>query len=542
MQLLDFYRSRFGQAVKRQGNGWNGPCPLCGGEPGKSDRFMVWPERSDNLGDACAKNGIKGIWSCRQCSASGDTIAYLMKIDGMTFKEALGELGIEGIKMPYRRRKAPAEPVNHMANSWTPKVQAQPVMEWQGRALKLVEEAEKKIWNNTPAIKWLKARGICEEAIRKYRIGYLEEESEKYHGRFRPRKSFGLPSKNGQDGRVHDKLFIPRGILIPTFGNEGSILNLRIRRHKADLNENRSKYMELEGSYHGPLFLPSSLPRPLAVYFITEAELDAMLIHYASGGVVGAVAVRTNRGKPDASCNTCLEAASRICVALDYDNAGAEGCDFWEEKYANSIRWPVPEGKDPGDAFALGVDIREWIEASLPASVSLQDNESAIHKSSISQVNQKIQVVAENGPLEAFASGQNNLGGGASQNFGNKNGNCPSGIRTSNADSLRPEREAGRQCAQIADNVKSFSDLELPQNVTHRDLLSSQTKHPLDDSECILPCPKTKPPFWWGYHRDCAKFKCKGHPQCLIGILRSQIFANALKEYKATMAENTAQK
>ncbi len=81
MQLLDLYQSRFGSVVKRQGKGWNGPCPLCGGEPGKSDRFMVWPDRAESLGEVCATHNITGIWSCRQCGASGDTIAYLMKID-----------------------------------------------------------------------------------------------------------------------------------------------------------------------------------------------------------------------------------------------------------------------------------------------------------------------------------------------------------------------------------------------------------------------------------------------------------------------------
>ncbi len=412
MQLLDLYRSRFGEAVKRQGNGWNGPCPLCGGEPGKSDRFMVWPDRSDNLGEACSRNGINGIWSCRQCSASGDTIAYLMKIDGMTFKEALAELGIEGVKTGWHRRKAPAEPVRHISNAWTPKEQSEPTAEWQGRAIKLVEEAEKKIWDNSPALQWLKARGICEDAIKKFRLGYLEEESEKYHGCFRPRKAFGLPAKAGQDGKIHDKLFIPRGIVIPTFSKAGSVLNVRIRRHKTDLGERKTKYMELEGSYKGPLFLQSFLARPLAVYFITEAELDAMLIYHASGGVVGAVAVRTNRGKPDARCQPYLETAARICVALDYDSAGAEGCEFWEETYSTSVRWPVPEGKDPGDAFAQGVDILEWIEAALPASVSLPENESAPHEGSISQVSQEKQGIAENGQVEASASGQDNWGKG----------------------------------------------------------------------------------------------------------------------------------
>jgi len=427
MQLLDRYRSRFGQAVKRQGNGWNGPCPLCGGEPGKSDRFMVWPERSDNLGEACAKNGISGIWSCRQCGASGDTIAYLTKIDGLTFKEALGELGIEPTRMPWRRRRAPVEPARIPA--WEPKYPGAPSTQWQEHALKLVETASQNIWNFPQALKWLAARGISEDAVKSYRLGYLAEESQKHHGRFRPRKAFGLPSKTGQDGKVHDKLFIPRGIVIPTFSASGEVLNLRIRRHKTDLQERAPKYMELEGSSHGAFFLQSSQPLHLGVYFITEAELDAMLIHHVSGGVVGAVAVRTNRGKPDARCHPTLEAAARICIALDYDQAGAEGCDFWEENYSTCVRWPTPEGKDPGDAFALGVDIREWIEASLPASVRLPDKEGAAHGSSITQVNQGVQEAVGNGHVEACPSGQDNLGGGASPDSENEKGNWPSKAR-----------------------------------------------------------------------------------------------------------------
>ncbi len=429
MQLLDFYRTRFGQAVRHQGNGWNGPCPLCGGEPGRSDRFMIWPERSDNLGEACAKHGITGIWSCRQCGRSGDTIAYLTKIDGLTFREALGQLGIQGEKIPLRRRHAPAEPPTNRINSWTPKAMEEPSLEWQARALKLVEEAEKKIWDCPSAIQWLNARGIFEDAIRTYRLGYLGEESEKYHGRFRPRKAFGLAPKTGQNGKVHDKLFIPRGVLIPTFSTSGAVLNLRIRRHRTDLKENGPKYLEIEGSYHGPLFLQSSLARPLAVYFITEAELDAMLIHHASGGVAGALAVRTNRGKPDSRCNRFLETASRVCVALDYDNAGAEGCDFWEENYTNAVRWPTPEGKDPGDAFALGVDIREWIETALPASVRLPEKDPEVHGSSLSHKSQEIQAFVKSGNMDTTASGQNDWGAGASPNLKNIKGSWPSEAR-----------------------------------------------------------------------------------------------------------------
>ena len=148
MQLLDLYQSRFGSVVKRQGKGWNGPCPLCGGEPGKSDRFMVWPDRAESLGEVCATHNITGIWSCRQCGASGDTIAYLMKIDGLGFKAALAELGIESERPSYRRRRAPAEPRRpDEVPAWTPREWPQPSEKWCEYAARLLAEAEENIWN-----------------------------------------------------------------------------------------------------------------------------------------------------------------------------------------------------------------------------------------------------------------------------------------------------------------------------------------------------------------------------------------------------------
>ena len=411
MGLLDFYRLRFGQAVKRQGNGWNGPCPLCGGQPGKSDRFMVWPERSEGLGDACAENGISGIWSCRKCGQTGDTIAYLTKIEGLTFRDALAELGITPMPRPAYRRKAPAEPIQIQA--WQPRTWEQPTPLWQEKALKLVEEAEQKIWDQDLVIAWLHGRGIDEAAIRAYRIGWLPPEKGRLPGRFRPRKSWGLEPKTGQDGKVRDKLFIPRGIVIPSFGPGDVLLNLRIRRHREDIARGGPKYLELEGSSHGPLRLRSSAPANLACWFITEAELDAMLIHHVSGGVIGAVAVRTNRGKPDSLCHPLLKAAPRICIALDYDEAGADGVDFWEQTYPQAIRWPTPEGKDPGDACRQGVNIREWIDAALPACASLPPQYSQPVSVVTASLPSDPAAPPEPGQMDACPAGKKNLGEGA---------------------------------------------------------------------------------------------------------------------------------
>lgn len=369
MQLLEIYRSRFGDGVKRQGNGWNGPCPLCGGEPGKSDRFMVWPERDEGLGQTCAAHHITGIWSCRQCGQSGDTIAYLTKVEGLDFRTALAELGLDGAVASQRRRRAPQEP--RPRSGWQPRVWPEPSAAWQAYAAKLLDEADERIWQEPQALRWLAARGIDADAVRAYRIGYLPPEGGKYPGRWRARVALGLEPRTGEDGREHTKLFIPRGIVIPTLGADGRVLNLRIRRHKEDLRDRSPKYMELEGSCKAPMLLRAPGPSSMGAYFVTEAELDAILIHHATGGAVGALAVRTNRGKPDAAAHLRLREALLVGVALDYDQAGAEGVDFWEATYPASKRWPTPEGKDPGDAFRLGVDIREWIAAALPPSVAL---------------------------------------------------------------------------------------------------------------------------------------------------------------------------
>ncbi len=415
MALLDFYKQRFGQAVKQQGNGWNGPCPLCGGEPGKSDRFMVWPERAEKLGEVCSQHGISGIWACRQCGHSGDTIAYLMQIEGLDFKAALAELGIQG-QTRHKRRPAPTEPRKNV-QSFTPREQAVRSDAWSVYAAQLLDEAEAHILQEAKACSWLAARGICSEAITQYRLGYLPAENgkyPKYQGRWRYRSALGLAPKEGQDGKMKEKIFIPRGILIPTFGHgeqAGRILNLRIRRHAEDLavlqnGKTQPKYMELEGSCTSPMLLAPQGPTQLATYFVVEAELDAILIHYISGGLVGALAVRTNRGKPDAYAHERLQACARICVALDYDEPGACGWPWWENTYPQAKRWPVPEGKDPGDAYKLGVDIREWIQAALPPSC-------------------KLAALASTGQVDFSASGLVSVGNGVPEKTLTLEGTCP---------------------------------------------------------------------------------------------------------------------
>lgn len=443
--LLEAYQSRFShEQIKRQGNGFNGPCPLCGGgEKGsgrRSDRFMVWPDKgfgaNERVGDVCRENNIPGVWNCRQCNAFGDTLDYLMKVEGMTFKAACAELGIETKGRYSRRRRRDVRPPSRPGQSFTPRewgITAQNPEKWQEYAAKLHAESREAIHKEPCVLKWLADRGIDAKAIEHFQLGYLPGQDGK-PGRIRPRSVLGLAPREYSNGKVSKYIFIPRGIVIPLFDKTGSILRLRIRRRDVDiLNTEESKYIVLEGSSSKPMLIEPDCPRQLAAYVTIEAELDAMLAVSSCGYAIGAFAALTNMGKPDAEQHPILADAAINLIALDYDprkvtrpdgsqvveSPGGKGWLWWEQTYSNVKRWMVPMDKDPGDAFKAGLDIREWIATGLPPSIALprvsplesMDPSGA----TIAQNSVTLQNDSQNGTLEPFSTGFADVGGGVRQ-------------------------------------------------------------------------------------------------------------------------------
>ena len=66
-----------------------------------------------------------------------------------------------------------------------------------------------------------------------------------------------------------------------------------------------------------------------------------------------------------------LQSCLCILVALDCDAAGADGWPRWQETFPRAKRWPVPAGagKDPGEAFSRGENLRLWLQAGIPAGI-----------------------------------------------------------------------------------------------------------------------------------------------------------------------------
>lgn len=228
---------------------------------------------------------------------------------------------------------------------------------WQQKAETMVHYAREVLFNTPAMVAWLAARGISEKTAKAWWLGWFGGDKD---GKdlFRPRESWGLGPDLKDDG-TPKKLWIPRGLVIPWVGVDG-IYRIRIRRP-----EGEPRYYVLPGSTMDCLILPRMGAR---AYVVVESELDAVMIHAMAGDLIAVVALGNSSRKPDAKVWTSLQGAARVLVSLDNDAAGRKATQWWLAHLPDTaMDHPAPSGKDPGEAFKAGSDIREWVRAGLPA-------------------------------------------------------------------------------------------------------------------------------------------------------------------------------
>lgn len=333
--VLDMAGSRvqLRKAAGTHGGEWQGPCPGCGGK----DRFHVWPNQREG-----------GSYWCRGCDKAGDNIQFLIDFEGMTFRQACDELRID---IPERASGwRPDTPRTKPA--FSPEASAAPGDLWQERAGKFISWARGNLEKNAEALAWLAARGIGAAAAADYSLGWNPGEN----GRdtYRARSAWGLNPEYREDGKPK-ALWIPMGLVIP-YIRDGVVHRIRIRRQETD-----RRYVVLPGSSKAVMLLG----RERRAFVVVESELDAIAV-MANNALAGAVGLGSVSAKPDAEACEVLRGALQILVSIDYDEPGAKATAWWKDTFSRCDRWPVPQGKDPGEAFAMGTDLERWIRAGLP--------------------------------------------------------------------------------------------------------------------------------------------------------------------------------
>jgi len=79
--------------------------------------------------------------------------------------------------------------------------------------------------------------------------------------------------------------------------------------------------------------------------------------------MMNVVALGSAQGRPDEATAELLNKMDFLLIALDFDEAGGkEAWRWWRKTYPEKVvRWPVPEGKDPGDYFKSSGSVRAWL-------------------------------------------------------------------------------------------------------------------------------------------------------------------------------------
>ena len=326
------------KASGKDGGEYHGPCPGCGG----TDRFHVWMEQNDGEGS---------FW-CRQCGKSGDGIQYLMDFHGKTYREACAALDKEAKSTP--RPLAPAHQGQRTKPSWEPKAVDSPVDKWREKAENFVSYCHDALLKSPEQVRYLEGRGLSLETIAQARLGWNVE------SRWRPREAWGLPAVTKENGKSK-KLWMPVGLVIPWFDGSGAVIRVRVRLAEPR-EQNMPKYYMLPGSSSAPMFLGPERD----AFVLIESELDGLLVFQAAGDIIGVCALGSASNRPDISMAAVLQKALCILNSLDFDQAGSKEQDFWSANFPQTARWPVPKGKDPGEAIQAGVNLREWILSGLP--------------------------------------------------------------------------------------------------------------------------------------------------------------------------------
>lgn len=319
-----------------KGGEYHSCCPdsQCGGK----DRFCVWPEEGSN-----------GRYWCRQCLKSGDAIQFCRDFMGRDFKTACAKVGKRPALITSRK-------IIPIRSKFTPKQTLKPQDQWIQQANILIKKAHQHLIKNAYLLNQDKDRGLTEQEIAKFQLGWNPTDI------FEPGSQWGIHEEN-EDVKKRT-VCVPKGIIIPSFQNN-TPTRIKIRRHDWADGDTYPKYQIVAGS----TATPSLYGNVTNAIVIVEAELDAMLIQRFCSDKCSCIALGGVSMRPDTAIDQLLCAASTVLYALDFDEAGKQAYKFWRSTYQHIKPWPVPKGKSPGDAYALSVDIKRWLDNGLTISV-----------------------------------------------------------------------------------------------------------------------------------------------------------------------------
>jgi DNA primase len=343
-QFLDEIRTRLacseviGRRVRlvKKGREHSGLCPF---HNEKTPSFTV--------------NDDKGFFHCFGCGAHGDVIGFAMRIDNLSFPEAVEKLaGEAGLEMP---RYTPQERERAQRQQTLHEV-VETACKWF--------EAQLQAPVGKPGLEYLRRRGLGAETIARFRLGYAPDSREALKSAL---KKTGVDERlmleaglivKPEDGRESFDFFRGR-VIFPIMDRRGRVVAFGGRI----LGDGQPKYLN---SRDTPLFdkgrtlyaldkaragVAGGAGRAPAELIVAEGYMDVIALHEA--GFTGAVAP-LGTAITETQIDTLWKLAPEPVLCLDGDAAGQRAALRAAEralpllKPGFSLRFAVlPAGDDP---------------------------------------------------------------------------------------------------------------------------------------------------------------------------------------------------
>ncbi|MGH2462921.1 MAG: DNA primase [Candidatus Limnocylindria bacterium] len=335
--------------LKKAGSTWKGLCPF---HTERTPSFTVSPERES--------------WHCFGCGEHGDIFTFVMKRDGLEFREALNRLAERaGVEVSARG----AREDRHRKRL---RDALEAAIAWYREVLRQARQAE-------PARRYLAERGFTEETLDQFAIGFAPDSWDALVKRLAARGfsseemiAAGLASA-GQRGRPVDRF--RRRIIVPIRDAAGKAVGLGARAMPDGegpkyLNSPATPLFDKSKTLYGIDRARNAIRREkLAV--IVEGYTDVMAAHQAGfTNVVASLGTALTRGQVDLATRY----ADAIALAYDVDLAGETATErgLLEElgpsQSVTRVRVVrIPAGKDPDELIRTDPDgWRQAVEDAKP--------------------------------------------------------------------------------------------------------------------------------------------------------------------------------
>jgi|FaiFalFF_MnMetaG_3_1042247.scaffolds.fasta_scaffold00595_10 DNA primase len=285
--------------LQRAGKNYKALCPF---HPERTPSFFVFPERQ--------------TWRCfGACSQGGDVFAFVMRVEQVTFGEAVRLLAHRaGLPLP--------------AGPGLPATAHQPLLQATAEAVRFYHHFLLHSPEAHPAREYLRRRGVREETVQTFQVGCAPGKGDALK---RHLMALGFPEglleqagllTRREDGTTRD-LFVGR-LLFPIADKQGQPIGFGGRSLDGSepkyLNTPRTPIFDKGATLYG-LPLAAGPARREGVIAVVEGYFDVVLLHQAGfANVVGAMGTALTPGQ----IRLLQEMAPTVVIALDPDAAGQE--------------------------------------------------------------------------------------------------------------------------------------------------------------------------------------------------------------------------